>query len=152
MPTLPQNGVNPTSLPLWVFQHFLSFVTKIGNPMLANKFYKGGIFVNCVHFYCNIIYYSHSLIHQWTIPVTHRVIHIIDQMWPKEIFPCSHDILLGQAFNVCWPLFHYMILYHPILRNTLKICFDCIKSRFWLIVTKRRHSCWIRKIMSGSVF
>ena len=29
--------------------------------MLANKSYKGGIFVNCLHFCCTIIYYSHSL-------------------------------------------------------------------------------------------
>ena len=44
--------------------------------MLANKHYKGGIFVNCLHFCCIIIYYSHSLIHQLTIPVTHRVIFL----------------------------------------------------------------------------
>ena len=48
--TLPQNGVNPTSLSLWVFQHFWSFVTKIRNPMLADKFYRGTIFVNWLHF------------------------------------------------------------------------------------------------------
>ena len=30
--TLPQNGVNPKSLPLLVFQHFWSFVTKTRNP------------------------------------------------------------------------------------------------------------------------
>ena len=33
--TLPQNGVNPTSLQLRVFQLFWSFVTKISHPMLA---------------------------------------------------------------------------------------------------------------------
>ena len=44
--TLPQIGVNPTSSELLVFQHFWSFVTEIRSPMLANKFYKGGFFVN----------------------------------------------------------------------------------------------------------
>ena len=38
VPTLPQNGVNLTSLSLWVFQHFWSFVTKIRNLILSNKF------------------------------------------------------------------------------------------------------------------
>ena len=72
--TLPQIGVNPTSLELLVFQHFWSFVTKIRSPMLANKFYKGGIFVNCLDFCCSIIYHSHSLIHQRIIAVPHKII------------------------------------------------------------------------------
>ena len=66
-PTLPQIGVNPTSLQLLVFQHFWSFVTEIRSPMLANKFYKGGFFVNLIHFCCITNYQSISLIHHGII-------------------------------------------------------------------------------------
>ena len=65
--TLPQIGVNPTSLQLLVFQHFWSFVTEIRSPMLANKFYKGGFFVNLIHFCCITNYQSISLIHHGII-------------------------------------------------------------------------------------
>ena len=75
-PTLPQIGVNPTSSELLVFQHFWSFVTEIRSPMLANKFYKGGFFVNWLHFCCNIIYHSNSLIHLKIIAVPHKVIFL----------------------------------------------------------------------------
>ena len=74
--TLPQIGVNPTSSELLVFQHFWSFVTEIRSPMLANKFYKGGFFVNWLHFCCNIIYHSNSLIHLKIIAVPHKVIFL----------------------------------------------------------------------------
>ena len=67
MLTLPQIGVNPTSLQLLVFQHFWSFVTEIRSPILANKFYKGGFFVNLIHFCCITNYQSISLIHHGII-------------------------------------------------------------------------------------
>ena len=74
--TLPQNGVNPIGLALWVFQHFWSFVTKIRNPMLSNKFYRGAIFVNWLHFCCSINYQSHSLVHQRIIAVPRNIIFL----------------------------------------------------------------------------
>ena len=65
--TLPQGGVNPKCLPLSVFQQFCSFVTKIRTSMLPNKFYKGAIFVNSLHFCCITFYQSFSLIHHGII-------------------------------------------------------------------------------------
>ena len=67
VPTLPQSGVNPKCLPLSVFQQFCSFVTKIRTSMLPNKFYKGAIFVNSLHFCCITFYQSFSLIHHGII-------------------------------------------------------------------------------------
>ena len=65
--TLPQSGVNPKCLPLSVFQQFCSFVTKIRTSMLPNKFYRGAIFVNSLHFCCITFYQSFSLIHHGII-------------------------------------------------------------------------------------
>ena len=54
-----------------IFQHFWSFVTKIRNLILSNKFWRGAIFVSWLHFCCIIIYHSNSLIHHKIIAVPH---------------------------------------------------------------------------------
>ena len=86
--TLPQSGVNPSSSQLSVFLHFWSFVTKTRVSRLANKFYKGAIFVYWPHFCYLIIYHpvfrNASLNH--ALPMFN---HVFVQMWPRQKFPCS---------------------------------------------------------------
>ena len=85
-PTLPQNCVNPKSLPLWVFSALLVVCDQDKKPHVVQQILKGGNF-------------------------------------------CQLTSLLLQ---------------HKL--------FDCIKSRFWLNVTKTRNSCLLKKILRGNIF
>ena len=84
--TLPQSGVNPKCLPLSVFQQFCSFVTKIRTSMLPNKFYKGAIFVNSLHFCCITFYQSFSLIHHGIISFQRLVMFLTKCDQEKYIY------------------------------------------------------------------
>ena len=45
-----------------------------------------------------------------------------------------------------------MIIYHPVLKNNLELCFTLVLSHFWLIVTKTNNSCLADKFPCVSNF